>query len=115
MEKLGTFLIGLGPTAVAWLALFAVVALVALVAVGKLALVMDALAKLLVKAGEGEINRSFRKKAGVAADLASPVIQDTLANMAAKTDPDPKKPAESKGRRFLKFIGGAVARRFLPF
>jgi len=88
-----------------WSEIGMVVSLVALALTGKWALVRARVAELLVASGEGEISRAFRKKAGAAADNAHPLVRDVIKNLAAKSDPDPEKTPEHKGKRFLKFLG----------
>ena len=88
-----------------WTQIGLVVSIIALAITGKWALVKAKIAQLLVENGEGEINRSFRKKVAEAAKKAAPIVRDALANMAAATDPDPNKKPESKAKRFLKFLG----------
>ena len=97
-----------------WSEIGFVVSAVAFALVGKWALVRSELAKLLVKNGEGEINRSFRSKVGRAMVTAAPLVRETLANMAAETDPDPNKKPQSKGKRFFKFLGRALLGRIIP-
>ena len=88
-----------------WEQIGIVVAIIALAITGKWALVKAKIAELLVQSGEGEINRAFRKKVARAAENAPTIVREALANMAAKTDPDPNKKPESKARRFFKFLG----------
>ena len=82
-----------------------IASLIALAITGKWALVKAKVAELLVQSGEGEINRTFRKKVAAAAENAPTIVREALANMAAVTDPDPNKQPESKAKRVLKFLG----------
>ena len=108
MESFGTFLIGLGPTVVAWIAVVAVVAVVAAAAAGKLALVMDKLAWLLVKTGEGEANKGFREDMKEAVAKESPVLGAVLDGMASVTDP--KRADVPPVKRFGRALLGSLVK-----
>ena len=96
-----------------WEQIGLVVSLLALALAGKWGLVKAKVAELLVQSGEGEINRAFRKKVAAAAEKAPLIVQEALKNMAAKTDPDPTKKPESRGKRILKFLGRSAIKLLL--
>lgn len=91
-----------------WTEVGMVMSLIALIVTGKWALLKAKVAAVLAQCGEGEINRAFRKKvASVTADEPT-IVKEAIANLAAKTDPDPNKKPESKGKRVLKFLGRSL-------
>ena len=88
-----------------WQQIGLVVSVIALAITGKWALVKAKIAQILVQSGEGEGLKGFREKVERATASAPPIVREALANMAARTDPDPNKKPESKARRFFKFLG----------
>jgi hypothetical protein len=80
-------------------------ALIAAVLAGKWGLVLRRALKLVMKEGEGEINRSFRNAVALQAEDAPNAVRDVIANVAASVDPDPKKRPEHKGKAFAKLLG----------
>jgi hypothetical protein len=91
-----------------WVTVSAVIELVILAILGKWALVKAKAVTLLVENGEGPVNTAYRKRVRKATEKAQASVRDTIKNAAAKSDPNPEKKPEHKGKAFLKLVGRTV-------
>lgn len=97
-----------------WELVTALVELLLLALLGKWAIVRARVNKLLVKQAEGEVTKVYREKVaravedGLETGDVSPSEADVISNLAAESDPSPRKKPESRRRRAAKFIGRAA-------